>query len=164
MNDEKIIFGLSNLHFRYGHISIVQYLSAISNNLIFRENGIVFAQALIAASVIINFSFKIYEYNKNKNYNFHFYFLILILIFIIYKMNSYSEYGNDAPSHFLFFFLISEIILLNKKNITSVCNCLIVILFVILNKNNIINVCFFCSNNIKKNIILDLFKLKILFF
>ena len=101
---KKIIFGLSNFHFRYGHISIVQYLSAISNNLIFRENGIVFAQALIAASVIINFSFKIYEYNKNKNYNFHFYFLISILIFIIYKMNRYSEYGNDAPSFLFFFF------------------------------------------------------------
>ena len=150
LNDEKIIFGLSNFHFRYGHISIVQYLSAISNNLIFRENGIVFAQALIAASVIINFSFKIYEYNKNKNYNFHFYFLISILIFIIYKMNRYSEYGNDAPSHFLFFFLISEIILLNKKNITSVCNCLIVILFVILNKITLLMCAFFCSNNIKK--------------
>jgi len=164
LNDEKIIFGLSNFHFRYGHISIVQYLSAISNNLIFRENGIVFAQALIAASVIINFSFKIYEYNKNKNYNFHFYFLISILIFIIYKMNRYSEYGNDAPSHFLFFFLISEIILLNKKNITDVCNCLIVILFVILNKITLLMCAFFALIILKKNIILDLFKLKRFYF
>ena len=26
LNNEKIIFGLSNLHFRYAHISIIQYL------------------------------------------------------------------------------------------------------------------------------------------
>ena len=116
LNDEKIIFGLSNFHFRYGHISIIQYLSAISNNFIFKENGIVFASALIASSVIINFSYKIYRYNKNKNYNLHFYYLISVLVFIIYKMNRYSEYGNDAPSHFMFFFLISELIILDKKN------------------------------------------------
>ena len=61
LNDEKIIFGLSNLHFRYAHISIIQYLSAISNNFIFQNNGIVFAQALIASAVIVNFSYKIYN-------------------------------------------------------------------------------------------------------
>ena len=32
LNEEKIIIGLSNLHFRYGLISITQYLSAFSNN------------------------------------------------------------------------------------------------------------------------------------
>ena len=64
---KKIIVGLSNFHFRYGHISIIQYLSALSNNLLFKENGIVFGQALVATSVIINFSFKVYEYNKSKN-------------------------------------------------------------------------------------------------
>ena len=66
LNYEKIIFGLTNFHARYGHISIIQYLSAISNNFIFNDNGIVFAQALIASSVIINFSNKIYLYNKEK--------------------------------------------------------------------------------------------------
>ena len=43
LNEEKIIFCLSNLHFRYAHISIIQYLAAISNNIIFGV-GIVFAQ------------------------------------------------------------------------------------------------------------------------
>ena len=31
-------------------------------------------------------------------------------------MNRYSEYGNDAPSHFIFFFLVSELLTLNKNN------------------------------------------------
>ena len=73
LNEEKILFGLSNLHFRYGHISIIQYLSAISNNIIFGENGIVFAQALIASAVMINFFSKIYEKNKRQKYDFHFF-------------------------------------------------------------------------------------------
>ena len=35
LNDHKIIIGLSNLHFRFGHISIIQYLSALFNNHLF---------------------------------------------------------------------------------------------------------------------------------
>ncbi len=134
LNDEKIIIGLANFHFRYAHISIIQYLSAISNNLIFGDDGIVFAQALIASSVIINFSYKIYEYNKNREYNFHFFFLVSTIIFIFYKMNRYSEYGNDAPSHFLFFFLVSEILNSKKRGIVNLFNNSLIILFIILNK------------------------------
>ena len=164
LNDEKIIFGLSNFHFRYGHISIIQYLSAISNNFIFKENGIVFASALIASSVIINFSYKIYHYNKNKNYNLHFYYLISVLVFIIYKMNRYSEYGNDAPSHFMFFFLVSELIILDKKNIKKISNCLIIILFIILNKITLLMSAFFALFILKKEKILELLKLKRFYF
>ena len=164
LNEEKIIFGLSNLHFRYGHISIIQYLSAISNNLIFIENGIVFAQALIASSVIINFCFKIYNYHKNENYNFHFYYLIAVFIFIIYKMNRYSEYGNDAPAHFLLFFLISEILILKENGAKNICNNFILIAFVIFNKITLL-VCFFLGLIFltKKNII-EILKLKRFYF
>ena len=35
LNEYKIIFGLSNLHFRYGHTSILQYLAAPFNNFLF---------------------------------------------------------------------------------------------------------------------------------
>ena len=35
LNENKILIGLSNLHFRFGHISIIQYGSAIFNNHIF---------------------------------------------------------------------------------------------------------------------------------
>ena len=164
INDEKIIIGLSNFHFRYGHISIIQYLSALSNNLLFKENGIIFSQALIAASVIINFSFKVYEYNKSKIYNFHFYFLISILIFIFYKMSRYGEYGNDAPSHFLFFFLISELLALNKDNIKDLGNIFLIILFIILNKLTLL-MCFFLGFfTLRKNTIISLFKLKRFYF
>ena len=66
LNSERIIIGLSNLHSRYGHISILQYYSAISNNFILGKNGIVFPQAIIAASIIMNFAYQIYSYIKKK--------------------------------------------------------------------------------------------------
>ena len=47
LNDNKIIIGLSNLHFRFGHISIIQYLSASFNNHIFFNNGILILLASI---------------------------------------------------------------------------------------------------------------------
>lgn len=164
LNDEKIMIGLANFHFRYAHISIVQYLSAISNNLIFGNNGIVFAQALIASSVIINFSYKIYEYNKNKEYNFHFFFLVSIIIFIFYKMNRYSEYGNDAPSHFLFFFLVSEIIGSKTQEVRDICNNFLIILFIILNKITLLLAIFLSLLNLNLINFKKIFKLKRFYF
>ena len=81
---------------------------------------------------------KIYEKNKRQKYDFHFFFLISASIFIAYKMNRYSEYGNDAPSHFLFFFLISEMLSLNKTKVKSIANGLVLIPFIIFNKINFV--------------------------
>ena len=164
LNDEKIIFGLSNLHFRYAHISIMQYLAAISNNLIFNNNGIVFAQGLVASAVIINFSYKIYFFNKNKEYSFHFFYLIGTLIFISYKMNRYGEYGNDAPSHFLLFFLISEIISLKNDNIKNLCNNFILITFIIFNKITLLMCVFLGLISLNKDNIKKILKLKRFYF
>ena len=38
LNNEKIIIGLSNIHFRFGHTSIAQYISAL-NNWLFSDKG-----------------------------------------------------------------------------------------------------------------------------
>ncbi len=73
---------------------MIQYLSAISNNIIFGVHGMIFAPVVIAAAVIVNFLFHLKHYINNKQYNFHFYYLFFTLIFIFYKMNRYSEYGN----------------------------------------------------------------------
>tara|TARA_A100001015_G_scaffold272000_1_gene326163 strand:+ start:10215 stop:11885 length:1671 start_codon:yes stop_codon:yes gene_type:complete len=151
LNSEKIIIGMSNLHIRYGLTSILQYFSAINNNLIFKDNGIVFAQAIIASTVILNFLSLILKYNESKNYNFHYFFLIFILIYISYKMNRYSEYGNDAPAHFLFFFLISEILLFRKKfNNDEYLNQITLTFFIITNKLTLIPILLFNLINIKK--------------
>ena len=151
LNAEKINLGISNIHERYGHTSIIQYFSAISINFLFDDFGIVFAQAIIAVSVMINFSYLVYNYVKKKIFNFHFYFLFFILIYIFYKMNRYGEYGNDAPAHFLFYFLISELILhIEDKNSSNIINNLIITLFIIQNKVLLISVLIFNFINIPK--------------
>ena len=160
LNEEKIIFGLSNLHFRFAHISIIQYFSAFFNNFIFGNKGITFSIAIIASSIIINFLAHSIHYLKAKKFDFHFFYLFFILIFIAYKMNRYGEYGNDAPTHFLFFFLISEIIQsFNNKKISFNANYLILSVFIILNKITMAFAIFLPFIFLKKK---DLFKVFIM--
>ena len=165
LNEEKIIIGVSNLHFRFGHISIIQYLSAFTNNFIFNVNGIVFAGALIASSVIINFLSHLYVNIKKKEFDFHFLFIFSILIFIFYKMNRFSEYGNDAPAHFLMFLMVSEIIKnFNYIKIKDISNYFLLSIFIIMNKVILITSIFFpLVFFIKKKITLKLIDKKFFF-
>tara|TARA_B100000989_G_scaffold125526_1_gene93045 strand:+ start:3846 stop:5555 length:1710 start_codon:yes stop_codon:yes gene_type:complete len=110
LNDNKIILGLSNLHFRFGHISIIQYLSASFNNHLFLDNGILIPGGLIFSFIIFYF-YKIIYYEKNNLINL---ITIIFLIFIVFRMNRYSSFGNDAPAHFYFMYLI--ILTLKYKN------------------------------------------------
>ena len=114
INSEKINFGIANIHHRFGFITIIQYTGAIFNNYLFLENGITIPLAIIASAIMLNFYSHIISYLKEKNIsNIHFIYLFCVTIFISLKMSRYDDYGNDAPGHFLFFFLISEV--LKKK-------------------------------------------------
>ncbi len=102
LNENKIIVGLSNLHFRFGHTSIMQYLSASFNNHIFFDNGI-----LIPLSLIFSFFiFYLINFLKNENLNKNYWIVLIILIFVFFRMNRYGSFGNDAPSHFYYLYLI----------------------------------------------------------
>ena len=138
LNEFKIIIGLTNLHFRFGHTSILQYTSAIYNNFIFFEKGILLPSALIGSSIILNFSSQLGNYIKKKNFNIHFFYLLFITIFIAYKMNRYSEYGNDYPAHFIFYYIISEIILSFKSKNKDFSNLFLVSAFILMNKLSMI--------------------------
>ena len=109
LNEEKIIIGLSNLHFRFGHTSIIQYLSASFNNHIFSDNGILIPLALIFSFFI----FYLIKFLKNENKNINFLIGLIILIFVFFRMNRYGSFGNDAPSHFFYLYLI--ILAINYK-------------------------------------------------
>ena len=101
INDSKIIFGVANLEFRFGHASILQYLSAAFNNQIFTNKGI-----LIPLSNIFAFSV-IYIFNlflKNSGVLKIIFFLFLFNI--LYSMNRYSGFGNDDPAHMFFYLVI----------------------------------------------------------
>jgi hypothetical protein len=134
INSEKINFGIANIHHRFGFITIIQYTSAIFNNYLFSENGITLPLAILASAVIINFYSHIIFYIKEKKIsNIHFIYLLCVIIFMTIKMNDYSNYGNDAPGHFIFFFLISEI--LKEKFVEiNLSKLLILSVFIFLNK------------------------------
>ena len=105
LNENKILIGINNIHFRFGHTSIIQYLSAIYNNYIFTEKGILIPSGLIYCNFV---GYCIYEIFQNKNRNFHKILIFILLIFVIFRVNRYSDFGNDAPANLIFFYLIIE--------------------------------------------------------
>ena len=95
LNEEKIIIGLSNLHFRFGHISILQYINAINLNYLNGIIGIVFPIAIIVSTFLIFLGSELKKINNDKEVSYQ-YLLILIFFFSITYLDRYSNYGNDA--------------------------------------------------------------------
>lgn len=116
LNEYKIIFGLNNLHSRFGHVSVVQYLSALNNNYFFKEDGIIIPLASIASFYYIYFSNEVFKiYKKKSKINSSSLFSLLVLIYISFKIMGYDGFGNDAIAHLSFFYLISYTLKLEKK-------------------------------------------------
>lgn len=119
INENKIILGLSNLHFRFGHISIIQYLSGAFNNHLFGIQGITIPLGLLVVFVIFFLFSEIIYFLNNINFRLYSLFNLSVIIYCAYKLNRYSEFGNDAPGHAMAFFLISISIknFIQKNNI-----------------------------------------------
>ena len=101
LNESKITFGIANIHFRFGHTSILQYLNAIFNNLLFRENGILIPAAIIFSSTVLYFCNEILNnFNKQRVLP---YYIFLLLAYTLYGYNRYSEFGNDTIAHLFYF-------------------------------------------------------------
>ncbi len=112
LNENKIIFGLANIHFRYGHTSIGQYLSAFYNNYIFDDKGITLP---IASIFSLFFLYLIIEIKNNLKTNIIYtIFLLLTFIYLILGYSRYTEFGNDVTAH-LYLFLVYYIFLKNFK-------------------------------------------------
>ena len=108
LNENKLIIGLSNVHSRFGHISIIQYLNAINFNLISGVNGVLIPVASLAVFIFLYFLNELIVYLKNNdNLELNNIYSLFVIIYISYKINRYSGFGNDAIAHLLFFYLIS---------------------------------------------------------
>ena len=117
LNEYNLIIGSTNLQFRFGHISILQYLSAIFNNFVFTENGMLIPPATIFG-LIVSFMFKEF---KNKIYSeFYRFISFLFLITTIITMSRYSEFGNDQPGHVFFFTTIMTFLKIDLKKINNI--------------------------------------------
>ena len=131
LNSEKIIIGLSNIHFRYGHTSIVQFLSAINNNWVFNDKGIIIPLSIIFSYFLL---YLIHEI-KNENNKIIILFNFIIIAFICLKLNRYSDFGNDAPAHIFYFFLLSiSLKYYQQFNKESMGKVLIVAAYIVFNK------------------------------
>ena len=84
INENKIIIGASNIHFRFGHISIIQYLSALFNNFIFSTSMITVPLASLVSVFLVYLLKNFIEFISNNNIS---QLLFLILIFCIFSFN-----------------------------------------------------------------------------
>lgn len=161
LNNEKIIIGLSNIHFRYGHTSIIQYLSALNNNYIFGDKGVI----IPLSSIFSFFLLYLIKEIKIENDKFIIFFNFIILSFLCLKLNRYSDFGNDAPAHIFYFFLISIALkYYNRIDKSKMGELLTVTAYIIFSK-----VTLFLGSLIPISIIIlkkkiNFFNLKILFF
>ena len=102
INENKIIFGLTNIHFRFGHTSIIQYLSALQNNYFFNIASLSIPIASIFSFSILYIIKKIFETYQEKS--FFSIFCLFIAISCIISYGSFGNYGNDAASNIYFFY------------------------------------------------------------
>ncbi len=130
INENKILIGINNIHYRFGHTSIFQYLSSTYNNYIFNEKGINIPLALFFCNFV---GYCICELKKYENQRDIKIFIFLILIFTIFRVNRYSDFGNDAPANLLFFYLIIET-LKNNEYFLKIQKTIFVSIFIFLNK------------------------------
>tara|TARA_B110000305_G_C19436913_1_gene639516 strand:- start:186 stop:1859 length:1674 start_codon:yes stop_codon:yes gene_type:complete len=106
INEHKIIVGLSNIHSRFGHISIFQYISSFFNNSFLGTNGILIPIGLLVSYFFI-YCFKQFRNDfKKEESRIKSYFVFFILVFSLYSFNRYSGYGNDAQVHIYYFLTI----------------------------------------------------------
>ncbi len=135
LNEQNIIIGLTNLHTRFGHISIIQYLSAFNLNIFTGEEGLIIPISVIFSFIYLYFLYDIYKLSKKKeDISVGKIFSIFILIYITYKINRYSEFGNDAPAHLLFFYLISKFLYYKKNSLKNIHNIYLYTVYLFLNK------------------------------
>ena len=115
INENNIIIGLANIHFRFGHISIIQYLNAIFNNQILGRHGILLPTATIFSFFLV---YLIQEIKNSFDKKIFCTFIFLIFTYTLYGYNRYGEFGNDATAHiYLFLVFIFFLKEFDKENI-----------------------------------------------
>ena len=136
INEHKIVIGASNIHFRFGHISIFQYISSFLNNSLLGKNGVLLPAAMLVSNFLFYcFNSFINDFKKDSS-RIKSYFIFLILIFSFYSFSRYSGYGNDSQAHIYYFLIIIYLFefSLNKKSILDFQKILVLTFFLFLLK------------------------------
>ncbi len=101
------------MHYRFGHTSIIQYISAIHNNYLFKKEFLNLPLASLV-SFFFYFLFKNFLKFLKENNETKIVSVFFISIFSLYSFNRYSNYGNDAPANI--FFLVIIVYLIRIQN------------------------------------------------
>lgn len=157
----KIIFGLSNLDFRYAHSSVFQNISAFQHNFLMNKDSYIFYTPLLT---VVSLKY-MYEKLANSNLNSIKLIGFITLIFFLIHGNRYGALGNDLPTHLIA--VISLILFIELKedhnrNEEKNFIFLSIVLLIILSKFSMVLFCLLpLYLIIKKKIILN-FKILIL--
>ncbi len=139
INEHKIIPGISNLHFRFGHVSIFQYLSSFNYTFFSGLNGLLIPSALFCITIFLYFLNDLSSlFKKSSKISYGKLFSFLIFIYICLRINRYSEFGNDAMSHLTVFYLVSKFIYLKNFKLKDYKEILLLCVFSFLNKSFLI--------------------------
>ena len=107
INENEILIGSVNLHHRFGHISIFQYVSSFFNNIFFKHNGLLIPISLLTSFFLVNL-YKQYKLLFIKSsLRIASYIIFLILVISIYSFSRYSNFGNDSQVHIYYFLLFA---------------------------------------------------------
>jgi hypothetical protein len=117
LNENKLILGLTNLHYRFGHTSIFQYISALHVNFFFKEEFLNIPLAILPGLYFLYLFKNFHDALESKNEK-NIIILFLITAFSLYSFNRFSGLGNDGPANIFFFILIIQF--LNIQNIKNI--------------------------------------------
>ncbi len=117
LKSEKIIFGIANIQFRFGHISFLQYVQAAFTSDYLHNISLATINIIFYLSFLIFVSIKIFE---AKTINFNLLITILFSCFLLIKFARYREYGNDLiPLLVSIYFLINIINFQSKFSLSQ---------------------------------------------
>ena len=106
INEYKILIGSFNIHHRFGHISIIQYLNSFFNLFFFNEKGLLLPLSILVSSFFIYLLKEFKLLFKSNVSRINSLVIFCILIVSLYSFSRYSNYGNDAPVHIYYYLII----------------------------------------------------------
>ena len=118
LNENKIIIGLTNLHYRFGHTSLFQYISAIHVNFIFKEEFLNIPLAILPG-VYFLFLYGNLKSAIKKSDKKNVVAIFLLSAFSFYSFNRFSGLGNDGPASIFFFILLVHYLKIQKIESSS---------------------------------------------
>ena len=114
LKNEKIIFAIANIQFRFGHISFLQYVQSALTNSYLHEISLASINIIFYICFIVFISEKIFN---TKRFNYNFLIDIMFASFILIKFSRYREYGNDIIPLLVSVYFLIQIIDTNKNKI-----------------------------------------------